>query len=111
MEKYDSEMLGMPFQGFGMYGYDNFKEAYVGMWVDNMSTALFTAEGRANEAGDVITFEGLMDEPITGERDKPFKWIVRLIHSDKRIMEIHDPTLPEGGTLVMEVVYERTSGR
>ncbi len=107
MEKHVSEMMGMPFEGFGVFGYDNYNEQYVGVWVDNMSTAMYLAHGTANEAGDVITMEGLMDEPMTGERDKVFRWVIRLLSEDKHIMEIHDLTLPESNTRVMEITYER----
>ncbi|MFG0253241.1 MAG: DUF1579 domain-containing protein [Phycisphaerales bacterium JB038] len=107
MERHTSEMMGMPFEGFGVFGYDNYKEQYVGMWVDNMSTAMYIAYGAANEAGDVITMEGTMDEPMTGERDKQFRWVVNLLSDDKHTMEIHDLTLPEGKTKVMEITYER----
>ncbi len=110
MERHTGEMMGRPYEGIGAFGYDNFKEEYVGMWISNMNTALAVAYGTANEAGDVITMRGEMDEPLTGERDKVFKWIIRLEDQDRRIFEIHDLVYPEGKTKVVEIVYQRVKG-
>ena len=49
-EEFSGEMMGAPFQGIGFTGYDNMKKKYVGVWMDSMSTAMFTTEGTADAA-------------------------------------------------------------
>lgn len=40
------EMPGMgPFEGFGIYGYDNVSKKYVHTWVDNMGTGMMNGTG------------------------------------------------------------------
>src|SRR5437879_9050116 len=34
------QMMGQPFEGIGMIGYDNTKGEYVSVWLDNMNTGL-----------------------------------------------------------------------
>src|SRR5215510_6178115 len=37
-EQTTGEMMGKPFQGMGLTGYDNALKKYVGVWIDNMGT-------------------------------------------------------------------------
>lgn len=103
----DSEMMGMPYHGFGITGYDNFKKKYVGSWVDSMSTALITMEGNLDHSGKTMLMYGLMDEPMTGEHDKTVKYVTRWVSDDKFVFEIHDMSIGETNTKVMEVTYTR----
>jgi hypothetical protein len=104
------EMMGMPFEGIGCTGFDNIKQKYVATWMDNFGTAISIMSGTADQTGTVITMWGAMDEPMTGERDKPVKYVTRLIGKDKHTFESHDLVLPEGQTRVMEIVYTRKKG-
>jgi len=35
-EEFSGEMMGRPFKGIGVTGYDNFKKKYISTWVDDM---------------------------------------------------------------------------
>ena len=107
MEDYQGQFFGMPFTGMGLTGYDNYKGRYTSVWVDNMSTAMTTSLGSANQSGTVLTFYGEMDEPTMDQHDKLFKMVLRLVSADKHVMEMHDLDLPEGKQLVMELTYLR----
>lgn len=105
-----AEMMGMPFEGTGVTGYDNVKQKYVGTWMDNFGTCILTMSGTADQTGTVITMWGTMDEPTTGERDKLVKYVTRILGKDKHVFEIHDLSLPEGQTKTMEMLYTRKKG-
>ena len=101
------EMMGRPYNGVGFTGYDNMNKKYVTLWIDNTNTAMFIADGTMDQAGKVLTTVGKMDEPATGEHDKSAMYIYRMETRDRHIMEIHDLSLPQGKTKVMEMVYTR----
>lgn len=105
-QDYAGEVMGKPFKGIGMLGFDNFRKRYVSTWMDDMTTAIYLAYGKADEAGKVLTFEGTMDEPMTGEKDKPIRHITRIVSPDKHIFEMHDIKLGDNSK-VMELVYTR----
>jgi hypothetical protein len=107
-EDFSGEMMQQPFQGRGITAYDNFKKKYVSTWTDTMSTGIFISEGSADEGGKVLTFLGKMDEPMTGQKDKPTKYIIRILSPDKHVMEMHDLTLGEKSK-VFEMTYTRKS--
>jgi hypothetical protein len=53
VEDVTSSMMGMPFKGQGMRGYDNVSGKYWGTWVDSMSTGDHGQRGDVRRQGDV----------------------------------------------------------
>jgi len=47
VEDVSSSMMGSPFTGHGMMGYDNVTGKYWSTWNDSMSTGLMVSEGTA----------------------------------------------------------------
>jgi uncharacterized protein DUF1579 len=105
-EEFKGEMMGKPFHGMSLTGYDNQKQKYNSLWVDDMSTAIFTSEGTADDGAKVITFTGKMDCPMTGQKDMPVKHVVRIISPDKHVFEMHDPSKGDNSK-TMEITYTR----
>ena len=85
-----AQVMGMPHKSIGITGYDNIKKKYVMSYIDNMATGIYTGEGTLDASGKVMTLFGKFDEPMTGERDKVIKFVLRLAGPDKHIFEIYD---------------------
>ena len=64
------QMMGQPFSGMGLMGYDNVLGKYVSTWIDNMGTGIMTGTGTANASGKVITCSGTLSDPVTGKPAK-----------------------------------------
>lgn len=106
-ENYRGDMMGTPFTGMSLMGYDNFKKKYVGIWIDSMNSSLSTQEFLHNPQENMLIGFGHMDEFMTGEHDKTVKYTIQ-IHSEQRhTFELHDPYLPEGKTRIMRLEYTR----
>ena len=105
-QDFNGDMMGKPFHGVGMTGYDNQKQKYNSVWVDDMSTAIMTSEGTADEGAKVITFESKMDCPATGEKDVPVKQVLRIISHDRHVFEMYDPRQGYKAK-TMEITYTR----
>ena len=105
-EDFNGEFMGKPFRGMSLTGYDNMKQKYNTLWVDDMNTSIFTSEGSAEDGAKTITFTGKMDCPMTGEKDVPMKQVVRIVSPDKHVLEMYD--LSKGdNTKTMEITYTR----
>ncbi|MCP4655718.1 MAG: DUF1579 domain-containing protein, partial [bacterium] len=104
MEDFSSAMMGEAFQGIGIIGYDNFKQKYQYIWIDNTSTAMFTSLGDYDEPTQTFTYHGLMDEPMTGERDKKVKYVLRVVDEKTHVFEIHDLAID---AVEVEITYTR----
>ncbi|MBS1493530.1 MAG: DUF1579 domain-containing protein [Bacteroidetes bacterium] len=99
--KVNGNMMGMPFEGIGITGYNNVSKMYESSWIDNFGTGVMYMTGTADDKG-VITMTGSMVDPLTGKSQME-KQVLRQ-DGDKFIMEMYDN---KGGTEVktMEITY------
>jgi hypothetical protein len=63
VEDYKGSMMGMPFTGQGMRGFDNVSGKYWATWMDSMSTGLMVSEGTC-DAKNTCTFTGSWNDPV-----------------------------------------------
>jgi hypothetical protein len=52
------ELMGQPFDGVGIMGYDNAKQQMVSVWLDSMTTGIIQMTGSTSEDG-TVTMEGM----------------------------------------------------
>lgn len=105
-EEFTGEFMGKPFRGISLTGYDNVRQKYRTVWMDDMSTTMVTCEGEADAAGKEFTYKGDYACAMTGEKHKNTKLVSRLVNKDKHVFEMHDPALGENSK-VMEITYTR----
>ena len=107
-QDFHGTLMGMPYRGFGLTGWDNYKKKHVGMWCDSMNTTMLHFEGvPVDPTGKVIVMYGPMDEYMTGEHDKVVKYLTRFLDDDKFVFEIWDMAIGENGAAVMRLTYTR----
>jgi hypothetical protein len=59
------DMPGMgPFEGFGIYGYDNVSGQFVASWVDNQSTGIMNGTGELSKDGKTLTWKNTFNCPL-----------------------------------------------
>ena len=83
-------MMGMPFEGEGITGYDNAKKVFVNSWVDNMGTGIMSMSGPWDEATKSITYTGSFVDPLSG-KDTPFREVWKFVDDDHQVMEMYYP--------------------
>jgi len=79
---YTGDMMGTPFHGAGLTGYDTYKKKYFSAWIDDMSTGIIMGEGTASADGKVITMKGEFDDPMAGARMK-YRWVTTFVSDDQ----------------------------
>jgi hypothetical protein len=100
------EMKSVPWEGMGMFGYDNNRNMYVGCWADTMNTHLLTMKGTASPDGRTVTYYGEMDEPSLGVYGRLVKYQTQVKSADEQLFAIYD--LAAGDNYkVLEVTYKR----
>lgn len=60
-------MMGQPFEGIMVLGYDNLRKKYTAVWVDSMSTQIGRYEGTYDAATKTLTMTGEFLDPVTGK--------------------------------------------
>lgn len=90
---YKGEMMGQPFEGLQISGYDNIAKAYTTIWIDNTSTSFYLLKGTYDAAKKTYTFTGRWADPVGGET--PVRMVIRIVSLDEYVSETY-MTLPDG---------------
>jgi hypothetical protein len=101
-EEFHGEMMGKPFTGRSLMGYDNIKQTFNSVWVSDMQTSILTSEGKGESGNQIITLEGKANCPATGRKDIPTKTVFRVLSPDKYVFEMFND-----GVKKMEITYTR----
>ena len=105
VEHVHSTMMGQPFMGHGMMGYDNVNGKYWSTWNDNMSTALFVGSGSC-DAKNVCSFKGTMTDPLT-KKQQTTRMTTRWTSPTVEVFEMYGPD-PKGKEYkMMEITYTK----
>jgi hypothetical protein len=100
--EFHGEMMGKPFIGQTLMGYDNSKQTFNTVWVSDMQTSILTCEGKGENGNKAITLTGTSNCPATGRKDIPIKTVFRVISPDKYVFEMFND-----GAKSMEITYTR----
>jgi hypothetical protein len=100
------DMMGMPFEGMNILGYDNAKKMFVSTWVDNMGTGMMNMEGTWDEATKSVTMKGKSYDPMT-KKAMNIRQVFKYIDDNNQMLEMY-MIMPEGKEFKsMEIKYTR----
>jgi hypothetical protein len=102
---FKSEMMGAPFQGHGVMGWDPAKKKYVGTWVDSMSTGISVTESTYDPAAKTAT--GMIEGPGPDGKPMQMKAVTQYQDDDTRVftMYMKGPDGKEAPS--MRITYKR----
>ena len=66
-QSFHGSMMGQPFDGMGITGYDNAKKATQTVWMDSAGTGMMVMNGAWSADGKTLTETGSMDDFMTGK--------------------------------------------
>ena len=81
-------MMGMPFEGLSLQGFDNATEKFTSVWFDNLGTGISVSTGIYEAERNSIFFTGSMVDPVSGE-DIEYKQIVKFIDDNHQVFEMY----------------------
>ena len=104
-QEFNGQMMGQPFNGIGIDGYDNIRKKYVTVWMDSMGTGIFLMEGTASPDGKTITLKGSHPEP--GGKHMSHRAIWKLIDNNNQTFDMYGAHHGQKETKMMEITYRR----
>lgn len=84
---YKGTMMGMPYEGMMIIGYDNYKKQFMTMWIDSTGTGFYPTAGNLDQTGKIRTETGEWDDFMTGGKVS-VKIVTTLIDADKYLFEM-----------------------
>ena len=104
-QEFNGQMMGQPFNGIGIDGYDNIRKKYVTVWMDSMGTGFFLMEGTASPDGKTITLQGSHPEPGGGKMTHRAVW--KLIDNNNQQFDMYGAHHGQKETKMMAITYQR----
>lgn len=105
-QDFSGEMMGSPFYGMGVVGYDNHTQKYVSTWMDTMGTAIMYFEGTASADWNSIIQTASYDDPVQGPMK--FRSVTTIIDDNTHTMEMYSTTQGNQEIKMMEGTYTRS---
>ena len=104
--EYKGSMGGMPYSGFGLYGFENVSEKFQCMWLDNCSTQMAPGTGELSADGKQMTWSYTGMCPIT-KKPVSMREIDTMTSPTAKTMELYS-TDPKSGKEFKMMVVEFT---
>ncbi|HVE49832.1 MAG TPA: DUF1579 domain-containing protein [Casimicrobiaceae bacterium] len=105
IEEVKSTMMGKPFIGQAMTGYDNVTGKYWSTWNDNTSTGLMLSEGTC-DASKSCKFTGSWNDPVKKGRVKA-RMTSRWTNPSTEVFEMHGPGRDGKEMKMLEITYTK----
>ncbi len=105
-QKFSGMHMGQPFEGIGLTGYDNQKQKYQAVWIDNMGTGMMTSTMNYDASTKTFSEEGSFSCPMKGS-ELFFKAVMTIKDADHYTYEMY--TTDESGkeSKMMEIQYTK----
>ena len=99
------EMMGKPYRGIGVLGYDNLTKKYVTTWMSSMGTGIMFMDGTATADGKTITLHGSHPDPMGGDMKHQAVW--KLVDANTQTFEMYGAHGNDKDMKMMEITYTR----
>jgi hypothetical protein len=104
-QEYSGQMIGQPFSGLEIIGYDNLLKRYVTSWMSTMGTGTFIMEGTASADGKTITLKGKHAEPGGGHMAHRAVWTI--VDNNTQTFDMFGTHHGGKEMKIMEIIYTR----
>jgi len=103
-QRFKTTMMDQPFEGFGLQGYDNAKQTFWSIWIDNSSTGVMMSEGTLDESGKVLTFTGKGPAPDGTPVD--YRMVTKIVDDKSHVFTMY-ANMGGQEAKMMEITYTR----
>jgi hypothetical protein len=105
IEEVSSQMMGQPFTGHGLHGFDNVTGKYWGTWNDSMTTGLMVSEGTC-DADKACKFTGTFHDAVT-KQPVTARMTTRWTDANTEVFEMFAPGPDGKEAKMMEITYTK----
>jgi hypothetical protein len=103
--KHTGKMMGMPFEGMSLMGYDNALKKFVSSWVDNWSTGILMMSGSWDATTKTLALTGSMPDPVRPGKECMMRETLTLVDDNTQHMEMFGPDQKTGKEFKMMEVH------
>ncbi|HEY6504694.1 MAG TPA: DUF1579 domain-containing protein [Chitinophagaceae bacterium] len=89
--KHSGDMMGMPFEGMSVTGYDNATKQFTSTWVDNWSTGIMSMSGSWDASSKTLTLAGKYPDINRPGKECSLREVFKVIDDNTHYMEMYGP--------------------
>jgi len=104
--KLAGKMMGMPFEGKSVTGFDNSKKIFVSTWIDNLGSGIIVMTGSYDEATKTLSLKGTQSNPVTG-KDSGIREVMKMIDNNTYTLEMYGDGYDGKEMKFMEGTFKR----
>ena len=106
--KHTGNMMGMPFEGMSITGYDNATKQFVSTWIDNWSSGIMNMSGNWDESTKTMTLTGTMPDITRPGKECSLREVFTIIDDNTQNMVMYGPDANTGKEMkIMEMKMSR----
>jgi len=105
-EMFATTMMGQPFVGRGLIGFNNITGEYESSWADSMSSGQILSTGAYNPQTNAIELSGSYVDPVTKEK-RTLRSVLRITDADHHLFEMYDTDFTGQEYKSLEISYTR----
>ena len=106
-QTYKGDWGGAPYVGIGYTGYDNIREEYENIWLDNFTTGMMKAVGSYDAKSKTLSFTFDYSCTMTGEKNKWARSEWKVVNKNKNVYKSYSKDADGKEFLAMEIIYKR----
>lgn len=99
--------MGQPFEGMGLTGFDNGRQTYQTIWMDNMGTGMMIGEGTYDPGKKTLTDHGRFTDPMVGQRS--YRGVLTFMDDNHYRYEMYGADENGKEFRMLEILYTRTN--
>jgi hypothetical protein len=102
-------MMGQPFEGFEITGYNNVTKKFESAWIDSMGTGIFNSTGTYDEKTKQLTMAGEMVDAASSQK-VGMRSVITIKDNDHSTFEMFGPGMDGKESKVLTINYTRKGG-
>ena len=108
VSNFSGNMMGMPFEGMSIMGYDNATKKFSSSWIDTWSTGIGNMSGTWDEATKSLTLTGKTPDICRPGKECTMREVYKVVDENTHIMEMYGPDPKTGKEMkMMEIKFTR----
>ena len=103
------KMMGKTYTGMGLIGYDNVKQRFETLWIDNMGTSMMKGIGQYDTQTKTLSDKGEFSCPMTKSKTAEYRSEMKIVDSKNMTYTMYGKGMTGEGEefKMMELTYKR----
>lgn len=106
-QDFKGKVHGKPFEGIGLFGYDNVKQEYQSVWIDSFSTGMALGTGTFDSTNNTLKETIASSCPMTGDKNREMRSEIKWTDKKNFTYEMYAKSAEGSEYKTLEITYKK----